>query len=166
MKKIFLLSLVFVLLFYKNNYSDAIIPQQHMEYLEYYCEHYNIEKEMALAILLVENPSLDPNAIHYNNDGTIDHGYFQINSIALDEIIKYCKCSDIMDPKQNIQSAIYLLNKAKAQLIKWDIPITHFNLAVMYHRPADMKKIWNGKTGTSGEIYAHKVFFKYQEIIR
>jgi hypothetical protein len=37
------------------------------------------EGEHALAVLVCENPGLNPGAIHYNGDGTSDWGLFQIN---------------------------------------------------------------------------------------
>lgn len=57
---------------YKNipYYSDYICSL---------CEELNVDPDLVVAILMVENPDYNPEAMHKNTDGTIDIGLFQMN---------------------------------------------------------------------------------------
>lgn len=52
------------------------------EYSNYICEMsaaLEVDSDLVVAILMVENPDFDPNAIHRNDNGTLDVGLFQSN---------------------------------------------------------------------------------------
>jgi len=50
-----------------------------------------------LSIALTENPTLNPNAIHVNENGTFDYGIFQLNS-------SWYKDENWNDPEVNIRA--------------------------------------------------------------
>ena len=164
MKKLILCSTLMLLFISSNVYCKNTMTEEHMGYIIKYCEDFNVYFNLAVAILLVENPELNADAIRHNNNGTVDYGYYQINSFIAEEVMKKCGCTDIMDPRQNIKCGIYVIYRNGVQLTHWDIPITNFNLSVMYHRPADMRKIWfNREVGTIGEAYGMRVLKKMEE---
>lgn len=150
--------------------NGMTFTQEHMNYIIEYCEYFEVDFDLALAILLVENPELNKDAIRHNRNGSTDYGFYQINSSISDEVldkikrVKNIKKNDIMDARTNICAAIYILYRNGVQLEQWGIEINKFNLAVMYHRPADMKKIINGEMDTIGEAYAIKVIEKVNEL--
>jgi hypothetical protein len=49
-------------------------------YLVQQCREAGVSVDIAAAILEVENPALDPLALHVNANGTVDKGLFQLNS--------------------------------------------------------------------------------------
>jgi hypothetical protein len=54
-----------------------------MAYQQYACNKFGSACRVALAIQRAENPRGDCEIYHYNSDGTLDWGYFQINTVHL-----------------------------------------------------------------------------------
>lgn len=52
-------------------------------YQQYACNKFGSACRIALAIQHAENPRGDCEIYHYNSDGTLDWGYFQINTVHL-----------------------------------------------------------------------------------
>jgi hypothetical protein len=52
-------------------------------YQQYACNKFGSVCRIALAIQRAENPKGDCEIYHYNSDGTLDWGYFQINTVHL-----------------------------------------------------------------------------------
>jgi hypothetical protein len=52
-------------------------------YQQYACNKFGSNCRVALAIQRAENPRGDCEIYHYNTDGTLDWGYFQINTVHL-----------------------------------------------------------------------------------
>jgi len=52
-------------------------------YQQYACNKFGSECRVALAVQRAENPRGDCEIYHYNTDGTLDWGYFQINTVHL-----------------------------------------------------------------------------------
>ena len=52
-------------------------------YQQYACNKFGSGCRIALAIQRAENPKGDCEIYHYNSDGTLDWGYFQINTVHL-----------------------------------------------------------------------------------
>jgi hypothetical protein len=52
-------------------------------YQQYACNKFGSACRLALAIQRAENPKGDCEIYHYNSDGTLDWGYFQINTVHL-----------------------------------------------------------------------------------
>src|SRR5215470_1668766 len=52
-------------------------------YQQYACNKFGSDCRVALAVQRAENPRGDCEIYHYNKDGTLDWGYFQINTVHL-----------------------------------------------------------------------------------
>jgi hypothetical protein len=52
-------------------------------YQQYACNKFGSACRIALAVQRAENPRGDCEVYHYNSDGTLDWGYFQINTVHL-----------------------------------------------------------------------------------
>ncbi len=75
-------------------------------YQEYACRKFGSACRVALAIQRAENPKGACEIYHYNSDGTLDWGYFQINTVHLQR--PGLNLRDLLDCKANIDFA-YLL---------------------------------------------------------
>jgi hypothetical protein len=79
-------------------------------YQQYACRKFGPDCRIALAIQRVENPQGKCEVYHYNPDGTLDWGYFQINTVHLKR--RGVNLRDLLDCKANIDFAyrLYLEN--------------------------------------------------------
>ena len=79
-------------------------------YQQYACAKFGAECRVALAIQRAENPQGKCEIYHYNADGTLDWGYFQINTVHLKR--PGLNLRDLLDCKTNIDFAyqLYLEN--------------------------------------------------------
>ncbi len=75
-------------------------------YQQYACLKFGAACRLALAIQRAENPRGACEIYHYNSDGTLDWGYFQINTVHLRR--PGLNLRDLLDCKANIDFA-YLL---------------------------------------------------------
>ena len=75
-------------------------------YQQYTCEKFGPACRIALAIQAAENVTGDCQAYHSNSDGTLDWGYFQINSVHLKR--RGVNLRDLLDCKANIDFAYKL----------------------------------------------------------
>ena len=75
-------------------------------YQQYACNKFGPACRVALAIQRAENPRGDCEVFHYNNDGTLDWGYFQINTVHLKR--PGLNLRDLLDCKANIDFAYHL----------------------------------------------------------
>ncbi len=75
-------------------------------YQQYACEKFGADCRLALAIQRAENPQGRCEVYHYNNNGTLDWGYFQINTIHLKRDDLYLR--DLLDCRANIDFACQL----------------------------------------------------------
>ncbi|HEX4167077.1 MAG TPA: hypothetical protein VHZ55_16555 [Bryobacteraceae bacterium] len=73
---------------------------------EYTCEKFGPACRTALAIQRVENPTGKCEIYHYNTDGSLDWGYFQINTVHLRR--PGVNLRDLLDCKANIDYAYRL----------------------------------------------------------
>lgn len=73
------------------------------------CEKHGVNVREAVAIMLTENPTVNPKLVHRNKDGTSDTGLFQINDCHKKEF-RNMGFNDLTDPKQNISYGIYFLS--------------------------------------------------------
>ena len=65
-----------------ENEEPAKYPFLQKEMSDYICklsEELKINSDLVVSILLVENPEFNPDAVHRNENGTVDFGLFQIN---------------------------------------------------------------------------------------
>lgn len=73
---------------------------------EYACEKFGPDCRIALAIQRAENPKGNCEIYHYNNNGTLDWGYFQVNTVHLTR--PGLNLRDLLDCKANIDFAYEL----------------------------------------------------------
>jgi hypothetical protein len=73
---------------------------------QYACQKFGSDCRLALAIQRAENPAGKCEIYHYNTDGTLDWGYFQINTVHLKRA--GVNLRDLLDCKANIDFAYKL----------------------------------------------------------
>ncbi len=77
----------------------------------YTCQKFGPACRIALAIQAAENLKGDCEAYHYNSDGTLDWGYFQINSVHISR--HKVNLRDLLDCKANIDFAYQLYSEER-----------------------------------------------------
>jgi hypothetical protein len=75
-------------------------------YQQYACNKFGKACRIALAIQRAENPRGACEIYHYNTDGTLDWGYFQINTVHLKRV--GLNLRDLLDCRANIDFAYQL----------------------------------------------------------
>ena len=75
-------------------------------YQQYACNKFGPACRIALAVQRAENPKGACEIFHYNSDGTLDWGYFQINTVHLKRA--GVNLRDLLDCKANIDFAYQL----------------------------------------------------------
>jgi len=75
-------------------------------YQQYACNKFGSACRIALAVQRAENPKGACEIYHYNTDGTLDWGYFQINTVHLKR--PGLNLRDLLDCKANIDFAYIL----------------------------------------------------------
>jgi hypothetical protein len=83
---------------------------------QYACRQFGPDCRLALAIQRAENPHGKCEIYHYNSDGTLDWGYFQINTVHLKR--PGLNLRDLLDCKANIDFA-YQLYREKGGFTPW-----------------------------------------------
>ena len=83
---------------------------------QYACRKFGPDCRLALAIQRAENPQGKCEIYHYNSDGTLDWGYFQINTVHLKR--PGLNLRDLLDCKANIDFA-YQLYREKGGFTPW-----------------------------------------------
>jgi hypothetical protein len=83
---------------------------------QYACRKFGSDCRVALAIQRAENPLGRCEIYHYNSDGTLDWGYFQINTVHLHR--PGLNLRDLLDCKANIDFA-YQLYQEKHGFTPW-----------------------------------------------
>ena len=88
--------------------QEAQFDQRHplTAYQQYACNKFGSACRVALAIQRAENPQGKCEIYHYNTDGTLDWGYFQINTVHLKR--PGLNLRDLLDCKANIDFAYQL----------------------------------------------------------
>ncbi len=83
---------------------------------QYACRKFGADCRLALAIQRAENPQGKCEIYHYNSNGTLDWGYFQINTVHLER--PGLNLRDLLDCKANIDFA-YQLYREKEGFTPW-----------------------------------------------
>ena len=81
-------------------------------YQEYTCLKFGPACRVALAIQRAENPEGKCETYHYNSDGTLDWGYFQINTVHLKR--PGLNLRDLLDCRANIDFAYQLYSERQS----------------------------------------------------
>lgn len=82
----------------------------------YVCGKFGSDCRLALAIQRAENPQGKCEIYHYNSDGSLDWGYFQINTVHLQR--PDVNLRDLLDCRANIDFA-YKLYREKGGFSPW-----------------------------------------------
>ena len=85
-------------------------------YQQYACRKFGSACRTALAIQRAENPAGKCEVYHYNSDGTLDWGYFQINTVHLKRPGLVLR--DLLDCRANIDFA-YQLYLERGNFTAW-----------------------------------------------
>ncbi len=98
--------------------DEAQFDQRHplTAYQQYACAKFGPACRVALAIQRAENPQGKCETYHYNSDGTLDWGYFQINTVHLKR--PGLNLRDLLDCRANIDFA-YQLYVEKQGFTPW-----------------------------------------------
>jgi hypothetical protein len=91
-------------------------PSSLTAYQQYACKKFGSQCRIALAIQRSENPQGKCEVYHYNADGTLDWGYFQINTVHLKR--PGVNLRDLLDCKTNIDFA-YKLYRERGNFTAW-----------------------------------------------
>jgi hypothetical protein len=73
---------------------------------------FSLPPNFVIAIALTENPTLNPNAIHHNNDGSIDQGLMQLNDCWFSH-------EQWNNPVVNITYACMQITYLRARKLNW-----------------------------------------------
>jgi hypothetical protein len=100
--------------------KEAQLDQHHAltPYQEYTCLKFGTACRVALAIQRAENPEGKCETYHYNSDGTLDWGYFQINTVHLKRA--GLNLRDLLDCRANIDFA-YQLYSGRQSFTAWSV---------------------------------------------
>jgi soluble lytic murein transglycosylase-like protein len=107
-----------------------------------------VPPELVISIALTENPTLNPAAINYNVDGSMDCGIMQLNTC-------WYTVENWADPETNIRAGV--------AHIKWLMGqgLGVWHIAVAYN--AGISRVYNPPSAS--KIYADKVYAQYRELL-
>lgn len=107
----------------KRDHSDTVTAAQADQngraltaWQQYACRKFGPDCRLALAIQRAENTPGACEIYHYNTNGTLDWGYFQINTVHLER--PGLNLRDLLDCKANIDFA-YQLYREKGGFSPW-----------------------------------------------
>ena len=124
------------------------------DYICDYSSELGIDSNLIVAILMVENPEFNPEAIHKNENGTLDCGLFQLNDRYVWTTFKQAYWFDNLelDPFNWKHNAFIAMNHIKAlqdQLKLLDEVIMAYNCGV--------GAVMNGNIPPATRVYLAKV---------
>lgn len=114
----------------------------------------DINPDLIVAILMVENPEFNPDAVHKNDNGTVDCGLFQLNDRYIWTTFKdnYWFENLELDPfnwKHNTYLAVHHIKNLQKQLKLQDEVIMAYNCGI--------GAVMNGNIPASTKVYLAKV---------
>ena len=138
----------------ETGHRYPFLSKQLSNYICGLCAELNLDPNLVVGILMAENPEFDTDAIHKNDNGTIDCGLFQLNDkyIWTDFKASYWFDNIDLDPfnwKHNTYLAIHHLNYLQKQLKVSDDVIMAYNCG--------MNSVMSGKVPAVTKAYLAKV---------
>jgi soluble lytic murein transglycosylase-like protein len=79
-----------------------------------------VPSNIAIAIVKIENPNMDPYAVHHNKNGTVDRGIMQLNSSWYEDPNWYI-------PEHNIRAGLQHLKYIYDRIGNWKETIMRYN---------------------------------------
>ena len=115
-----------------ENPKYTFLEPEISDYICALCDGLKLDSDLVVAHLLVENPEFNPDAIHKNDNGTIDIGLFQLNDRYLWTTFKndYWFDNIELDPfnwKHNTYIALHLMADLQKQFKVQDDVIMAYN---------------------------------------
>lgn len=115
-----------------ENPKYTFLEPELSDYICALCDGLKFDSDLAVAHLLVENPEFNPDAIHKNDNGTVDLGLFQLNDKYLWTSFRndYWFDNVELDPfnwKHNTYIAIHLMADLNKQFKVQDDAIMAYN---------------------------------------
>ena len=124
------------------------------KYIESLCSELELDSDLAVAILMVENPKFDDCAVNRNLNGTVDCGLFQLNDRYIWTVFKesYWIEGVELDPfnwRHNCFIAVHHIDHLTKKLKVVDDAIRAYNCGA--------GAVMNGNVPQSTELYLAKV---------
>ena len=115
-----------------ENPKYTFLEPEISDYICALCDGLKLDPDLAVAHLLVENPEFNPDAIHKNENGTVDLGLFQLNDKYLWTTFRndYWFDNVELDPfnwKHNTYIALHLMADLHKQFKVQDDAIMAYN---------------------------------------
>lgn len=137
-----------------SGHRYPFLTKQLSNYICGLCSELNLDPNLVVGILMAENPEFNTDAVHKNDNGTIDCGLFQLNDryIWTSFQASYWFDNLELDPfnwKHNTYLAVHHLNYLQKQLKVTDDVIMAYNCG--------LNSVMNGKIPASTKAYLAKV---------
>lgn len=115
-----------------ENPKYTFLEPEISDYICALCDGLKLDSDLVVAHLLVENPEFNPDAIHKNDNGTVDIGLFQLNDryIWTEFREKYWFDNVELDPfnwKHNTYVALHLMADLQKEFKVQDDAIMAYN---------------------------------------
>lgn len=138
----------------ETEHKYQFLSKQLSDYICDMSEKLELDSNLVVAILMVENPEFNPEAIHRNENGTIDCGLFQLNDRYIWTTFKAAYWLDNidLDPfnwKHNAYIAMHHIKSLQDQLKLIDEVIMAYNCGV--------GAVMNGTVPAVTKVYLAKV---------
>ncbi len=145
--------LVSLLVYSRRVYLKNAYPIKYGEYVEKYCEEYNLDPYFVFAVIRTES-NFTPN-VHSSVDA---RGLMQVTKETFDWISlrlgdKESTFDDMYDPETSVKYGVYLLSYLKEQLG------SNQNILCGYHAGVNITKDWlsDEERSKNGEIIVSKI---------
>jgi hypothetical protein len=135
----------------ENIHKYKFVPAELSDYIVRMCTELEIDPDLAVAILMQENPEINLDAIHRNENGTMDLGLWQLNDKYLYTTFanNFWKFEEVelnaFDWKHNTFVALHQIEWLQSRLKLFDDIVMGYNAgisAVMNRTIPDSTKIY------------------------
>lgn len=135
----------------ENIHKYQFLPAELSDYIVRMCAELEIDSDLAVAILMQENPEINLDAIHRNENGTMDLGLWQLNDKYLYTTFanNFWKFENVelnaFDWKHNTFIALHQIEWLQSRLKIFDDVVMGYNAgigAVMNSKIPDSTKIY------------------------
>ena len=138
----------------EEQHKYQFLTKQLSDYICDLCVEMEMDSDLIVSILMVENPEFNPEAVHKNENGTIDCGLFQLNDRYIWTTFKDSYWFDNLelDPfnwKHNVYLAVHHIQSLQKQLKLQDEVIMAYNCGI--------GAVMNGNIPASTKVYLAKV---------
>lgn len=141
---------------YESIKRDIDLPFEYQLHTYNICKKYDVDYELALAVLLHESGGV-VDTVNTNANGTVDKGLMQINSVNYKWLEEELGITNIEDPYQNIEAGVFMLGEFSA---KYD---DVHQILMSYNMGSDTMRKLNRKGIYSSE-YSRQVVSLMEEI--